>query len=337
MSVLRKILGLPQKAVEGGDDTDPEAAAEIPRTTGAGRADTAAGWDEERESSGRSAARKAGRFAIWAVICLAALTGVRTWVFPAQQPAPVTQADPQAEARKTSVSEPEAQQVAARFARSYMTWNSQAPQGRERELAADLAKGADPKMGWDGSGTQLVAQTIPGPVTRTGYKRATVLVDVRVSVTSGPPGKETTVTSWRGLSVPVAESGGRVLVSGQPALVGLPGPVDYTAAAQPESDSALSASTRDTLKTFLAAWAAGTQDQAAAPGAAIAPLGPGITLDALDSWAVDAGTGERRTGTATLRWSLGGARLQQTYRITLTQVSAATATRWQVQAVAAAG
>ncbi|MFE0373570.1 conjugal transfer protein [Streptomyces roseus] len=344
MSALRKMLNLPPKEPKGGDEGNTaaeDASVETPLPeAGEGRATpsrapAALGWAEEEESSGRSAARKAGRVAIWLVIGLAAFTGVRTWIFPTKPPAPVEQTDPQAEARKNNVPEAEAQQVAARFARSYMNWNAADPDSRAKELEADLAKGVDPKLGWNGAGVQLVAQTIPGTVTQVGGKRARVRVDVRVSVVTGSGKNQRTATSWRGLEVPVAQGKGRVVVTGQPAMVGMPTAADYKAPDGPEADSQLSGLTRDTVKDFLKSWAAGSEDQAAAPGADIQPLGLGLSLDTLDSWVVDAGSGDKRLGTATVRWKLGGAQIQQTYQITLTKVSASSASRWQVEAVTA--
>ncbi|MEU5430781.1 conjugal transfer protein [Streptomyces olivoreticuli] len=281
-------------------------------------------------------ARKAGRVAVWTVIALAAFTGVKSWFFPAQSKAPVQKADTGAdEARKDEVPVEEAQQVAARFARSYLTWSEKTPETRDRELAADLPKGADVKLGWDGHGDQQVAQTIPGAVTQAGGKRARVMVSVRVSVTTTQGKQQQTVTSWRGLDVPVASTGSRVIVTGQPALVGMPGAVSYKPAALPETDSEMSDSTQQVVKDFLAAWAGGNEAQAAAPGAQIAPLGGQMQLGTLDGWTVDAGSGEQRTGTATVRWKVGGSVLQQAYRITLTQVSASGSTRWQVAALTA--
>ncbi len=342
MSALRKMLNLPPKEPKGGEEGIPAPADHVPEGPAAAggevkeaRTPAALGWAEEEESSGRSAVRKAGRIAIWLVIFLAAFTGVRTWIFPAKPPAPVEQVDELAEARRNNVPELEAQQVAARFARSYMNWNSQAPDLRAKELAADLAEGIDPKLGWDGAGMQLVAQTIPGAVTQVGGKRARVSVDVRVSVVTGTGKNQRTVSSWRGLEVPVAQGAGRVVVTGAPALVGMPKTAGYKAPDGPEADSQLSGTTRDTVKTFLTSWAAGSADQAAAPGANIQPLGGGMAMDALDSWVVDAGTGDKRSGTATVRWKVGGAQLQQTYQVTITKVSASSASRWQVEAVTA--
>ncbi|WP_432156089.1 conjugal transfer protein [Streptomyces sp. bgisy153] len=339
MSALRKMLNLPEKKPKGGEegkaapesghDTEPDEHA-AQRTARA-----AVGWAEEEESSSRSFARRAGRVVIWCVIGLAAFTGVRTWVFPAKTPPPVSQSDPQAEARKDDVPTEQAQQVAARFARSYMNLNSADRDARAKELEGDLAKGIDPKLGWDGSGMQLVAQTIPGAVTQTKPHRARVSVDVRVSVTTTKSGRQQTTSGWRALEVPVAQVGDRVVVTGEPALVGMPTAVSYNAPAGADADSTLSVATRDVVKDFLNAWADGSQDQASAPGADIQPLGSGLSLDSLDSWVADVGSGERRTGTAVVRWALAGAQLQQTYQITLTKVSAGGASRWQVDAVTA--
>ncbi|MGW1290368.1 conjugal transfer protein, partial [Streptomyces sp. NPDC002586] len=280
-------------------------------------------------------ARRAGRAMIWTVFGLLAFTGLRTLVFPTEHQAAPAQPNAEAQARKDAVPEAEAQQVAARFARSYLTWDSSNPDGRAKELVGDLAKGIDPKLGWDGTGYQAVAQTIPGAVTQVGHQRARVSVDVRVSVVTAVGGKQQTISTWRALEVPVARASGRVVVTGQPALVGMPDAVTYQAADDAENDTALASATRDTVTSFLQAWAEGSQDQAAAPGADIPSFAGDVAFTALDSWTVDVGSGDERTGTAAVRWKVGGAHLQQTYRITLTKVAAGSASRWQVSAVTA--
>jgi hypothetical protein len=349
MSRWRRFLNLPEKKNAGGDDLAEVLAgharkkpaestdAEIPETerTPDGPSSKAAGWAEEDEPSGHIVARRTGRVMLWLVIGLAALTGVKTWIAPTEPPAQTTRPDAQAAAARDDVPEADAQQVAARFARSYLTWSQEEPTVRETELARDLPKGADAKAGWDGQGTQLVAQTIPGAVTQTSAHHARVLVDARISTTTGTGTKAKTVSTWRALEVPVAESGGRVLVTGQPALVGLPEAVTYNQPAAPDTDAGLTGSTRTTVEDFLTAWAGGTADQTAAPGADIAPLGDGIALGSLDSWNVQAGSGDKRTGLAVVGWKTGGATLQQTYRITLTRVSASGASRWQVWSITA--
>ena len=338
MNIFRKILNLPEKEpkTSSGPDPGPDAGQRDPPPDAArppaDRGRPASAWDEEAESGARSAARRTGRAVIWCVIGLLAFAGLRSTVFPAKPARPATNTV-QAASTANQVPVPQAQQVAAVFARSYLTFDASDPQQRQDELAAQLPSGADSKMGWNGAGAEQVSQAIPGAVQQLGGKRARVDVDVRVSVYTTVHGTQVVTNSWRALQVPVAEAGGRVIVTGQPALVGLPGPVSYTPPPQPDIDNAMSSSTSSTVHDFLVAWAAGEQAQTAAPGASIASLGGSITLASLDSWSVDAGSGAKRTGTASVTWNIAGAQVQQTYRITLLEVSAADASRWQVYAV----
>ncbi|MCZ1021402.1 conjugal transfer protein [Streptomyces noursei] len=267
---------------------------------------------------------------MWLVIGLLAFAGIRAILWPPQQHQSEPKADSQTQTHQDEVPEAAAQQVASRYARSYLTWSQDNPKAREDELKRDLPTGADAKAGWNGEGTSLVAQTIPGDVSQTRPHQARVRVDVRVSTTTGTGKNARTLSSWRVLEVPVADSGGRVLVTGQPALVGLEQSTQWQAPPDPETDTAFTASTRAAVTDFLQAWATGTPGQTTAPGATIAPLGAGIKLHSLDGWAAQTGSGSHRTGIATVRWEFAGAELQQTYRITLAQVSANNASRWQV-------
>lgn len=372
MSSLRKALALPRKKAAGGDELasavashahrgapgpdqedfllaspEPGDAAAEPagppppadrapseprssRLTRSRPADEDA-WDEEREGSGR--ARRVGKVVLWGVVGLMAAGGVRAAFFP-PTPTVVHDKSPAVdEAAADDVPGDDAQQVAARYARSYLTWSAASPKARGEELARDLPKGADTEAGWDGNGSQLVAQTIPGTVTQTAPHQARVVVDARVSSTQGSGKKARTVSSWHRLEIPVAGSDGRVLVTGEPALVGLRTPVDWKASDEPSPDNDFSRKTRTSILAFFKAWAAGTEDQATAPGAAIAPLGDGLTFRALDSWAAPKGSGGHRTGIAEVRWEMAGAVLRQTYRITLAEVTASGASRWQVRQV----
>jgi hypothetical protein len=336
----RKALGLPKKESAGGDELSDALARKSGRAAGGESEKISAppdaansGWAEEEEGS--RAARWGLRAVVYGVLGLMAVLGIRSIVFPPRDTAPQQQTDPQEQAQKDDVPEAAAQQVAARFARSYLTWSHDNPKTRQDELAADLPKGADLGAGWNGSGSQAVAQTIAGPVTQTRPHQARVSVDVRVSSTTGTGKKARTVSAWRGLEVPVAESGGRILVTGQPALVGMREPVQWTAPDPGAGDADLALSTHDGVEDFFKAWVAGTADQASAPGATIAPLGSGMAFGSLDAWTVEKSSGSRRTGLAAVTWRLAGAELQQTYRVTVAQVSASGASRWQVWQVSA--
>ena len=332
MAGLRKMLNLPEGKPRAEKDPPDGPASSSERNKAPA---AASAWDEEHESGARSVARRAGRLVLWALIALLAASGLRTWIAPTSPRNPPAPGPSTATADQVPVAE--AQQVAAQFARSYMTWDSSDPKQRANELAQDLPSGADPKMGWGGTGSEQVSQTIPGEVTQLGGGRARVNVEVRVSVSGTQDGRPTVTNTWRGLQVPVAQTHGRVIVTGQPALVGRPGPVPYTQPAMPDIDNTLTGATAQTVQQFLVAWAAGNESQAAAPGASILPLGGSISFSSLDSWADQTGSGSTRTGTATVTWTVAGAQLQQTYRVTLTQVVAAGASAWQVSAVSAAG
>ncbi|MET9419039.1 hypothetical protein ABZY03_33655, partial [Streptomyces klenkii] len=109
------------------------------------------------EKSGAKFARRFGRGALWVVIGLAAVTGIRTWINPPDHntPAPAP--------AKTGPSYPtdQAQAVAARWARAYLTWDEARAADRARLLAADMPSGTDTAIGWDGHGQQEVLAVQP--------------------------------------------------------------------------------------------------------------------------------------------------------------------------------
>ncbi|WP_326683067.1 conjugal transfer protein [Streptomyces sp. NBC_01237] len=330
-TIARKIAGLPEPAKEEAAPPQTGAAeweaagaqlAARQRNSGPPAGGRAAPWTPETEPPGTVAARRVGRGLVWTVLGLAVVTGVRSWVVPPQAKAP-----PQAPAA-TAPAYPDAaaQAVAARAARAYLTWDEDAPEERAALLAAVLPASTDTAMGWDGHGHQDVTAVEPGAVTPGPDRRARVRVDVLVTATG--PGA---AARWVGLDVPVAETGGRVVVTGPPGLVGIPaaGP-KIPAPPVPETDHDLSRRTEGAVRRFLAAYAHGDVDAVTAPGAKVPPLPAGIALAALDSWAVDAGNGDDRTGTALVTWTVGGASLQQTYRVVLARVSSGNAARWQV-------
>jgi hypothetical protein len=287
-----------------------------------------------------------GRGAVWVVLALAAVTGVRSWIWPPQAEHPEGSAQRPTAAEAYPVAD--AQAVAARFARAYLSWDEDRPDERAELLRAVLRRGADTAAGWDGKGRQEVRAVQPGAVVPGKQQQARVRVDVLIA--AGPEGAdgragkngkggrddaaEPAGAHWVGLEVPVVRSGAQVVVSGAPGLVGLPtrGPV-LPEAETPEVDTVLSGRTETVVEQFLREWAEGRAATVTAPGARIAPLAEGVEFAELAGWSVDSGGGERRTGTARVSWSTGGAVVEQVYRVTLTRVSSAQAQRWQVAAV----
>ncbi|MGI5353549.1 conjugal transfer protein [Streptomyces sp. CA-250714] len=290
-------------------------------------------WAIHEEKSGTRALVTAGRIALWAVVALAAITGVRSWFWP-NEPAP---APPPKVQQGPTYPVQDAQAVATRFAYSYLTWDEAKPEERTKALARDMPKGMDTSAGWNAKGQQSVLIVQPGRVDELGDKRARVHVDALVS-TPGETGKGKKTPpaeqKWVGLEVPVLYTSGRIVVTGQPGIVGVPtsGP-SVTDQNTVDSDVELSAHTQSTVETFFTEYAKGESDTVTAPGATVPPLPAGMTLLDVQSWNVDKGKGDDRTGTAVVRWQIGGAELEQTYRVELTRVASAAAERWQVAEV----
>ena len=287
-------------------------------------------WPTHNERSGMRFAQKFGRGVLWALVVVAVATGVRSWFIPPKvhlpPPAPVKTAAPYPVA--------EAQATAAMFARTYLSWDEGTASVRAAELAALLPAGTDPTMGWDGHGHQDVLQVQAAGVTLGSQQQARVrvLALVRAAAATGAP---TPAPQWIALEVPVVATAGQIEVTGEPGLVGVPaqGPTAPRLTVT-ESDSALGTTTQPIVDSFLKSYAAGnaagTTGTATAPGATIPPLPTGFKYQGLTGWSIDTGTGDTRTGTARVSWTVAGATLEQTYRITLTRVSSASAQTWQV-------
>ena len=356
--VLRKIAGLPEPTRTGDPgvgvprQSEPATPAPVNPWESAGnrlreqqatvtappspapvRSAPVTPWVPQEEKSGAAFARRLGRGLLWFVVVLAAITGVRQWFFPAKTTAPAPKTTT---TQAAAYPDEEAQSIAARFARAYLTFDEDEPDERARLLASVLPADADTTMGWDGHGSQDVLAVQPGTVTHGKQDQARVRVDVliRPETATTVKGKKTTTTEaarWVGLDVPVVDTSGRVIVTSTPGLVGIPahGPKapDLSTA---HVDTELSTQTQAVVEKFFGAYAAGDTDTLTAPGASVPALAAGIEYKDLSSWSVDDGSGSDRTGTAVVSWTLGGATVEQTYRVTLTRVSSSDAARWQV-------
>ncbi|MFD9270929.1 hypothetical protein [Streptomyces goshikiensis] len=269
---------------------------------------------------------RAGRIVLWGVLGLVAVAVVRIGFAP--RPAPVPQAAPAPGPAAAAYPEDAARAVAVRAARAYLTWDEGKRAERARELSAVLAVGVDPQLGWDGNGVQAVGLVVPGPVSVGKSGRARVRIDAEVASGTGP-------ARWVALDVPVVVSGGgRLVVSGPPALLGVP----EEAAAVPDpstrtTDLDFSAETRAPVRDFFQAWALGGAAQAAAPGAVVPALPAGVELRTVQAWEAAAGEGADRQGIARVVWGVGGGEITQAYRVTLTRVESARAGRWQVAGI----
>nr|WSX47577.1 conjugal transfer protein [Streptomyces sp. NBC_00974]WSX54279.1 conjugal transfer protein [Streptomyces sp. NBC_00974] len=245
----------------------------------------------------------------------------------AQHSAPAPKAAP-APVAAAAYPEDAARAVAVRAARAYLTWDESKRADRARELSAVLASGVDPQLGWDGNGVQAAGLVVPGPVAVGKGGRARVRIDAEVVSGTGP-------ARWVALDVPVVVSGGgRLAVSGAPALLGVPD--EAATAPDPStrgSDLAFSSDTRAPVRDFFKAWSVGGAAQAAAPGAIVPALPTGVELRSVQAWEAAEGKGADRWGVARVVWGVGGGEITQAYRVSLTRVESARAGRWQVAGI----
>ncbi|MFD8633748.1 hypothetical protein [Streptomyces sp. NPDC059533] len=269
---------------------------------------------------------RAGRLALWVGAGLVVAAALRVLLAP--DPAAVPQAAPAPGPTAAAYPEDAARALAVRAARAYLTWDEEKRAERARELSAVLAAGVDPQAGWDGRGVQSAGLVIPGPVVVGQGGRARVRIDAEVASGTAP-------ARWVALDVPVVVSGGgRLAVSGPPALLGVP--EEAAAVPDPASravDLEFSAGTRGAVGDFFKAWALGGAAQAAAPGAAVPALPGGVELRAVQAWEAAPGQGADRHGVARVVWGIGGGEITQAYRVQLTRVESARAGRWQVAAI----
>lgn len=147
----------------------------------------------------------------------------------------------------------------------------------------------------------------------------------------GEPGWVAGQPRWVNLAVPVGRSGGRVVVTATPALVGSPQTSAPEPAVPQEStaeDSEFARNTRETVRTLLRAYATGDLQYARAAGTSFRGLDNAVELTDVDVWRTRSGnstdeTGrsdERvRVGDVTVTWALSGdaGTLRCTYRVEL--------------------
>lgn len=371
-TVLR-LLNLDQIAAaraarRAGRDTawpDPDEAGELePTAAGATRLEpdgslatrVTVPWLAEAEPPRLVWGRRVGRALLYAVLGLACLTGVRTWLRPATPPPPPPVA------AETVFPRDEAAAAAEHFARAYLELDQDVPERRDEALRADLPAGADPRLGWDGRGYQRVLDTQGARVEVLDATHARVRVYAltqarlpaaapgtapfaqaapragaasRSTATPTPTAPGYSPARWVALEVPVAAAGPRVVVTGPPGRVGAWPPAAYQAPRSARDDTALSTATRAMIAEFMTAYADGRASGVAAPGAQVAGLDGSVTLVGVESWTVWQGVGDTREGRVAVRWAdvATGSRLGQTYRVTITQVTGAGAERWQVASI----
>lgn len=346
---VRRVLALDPK---DGRKTEQVETDEAPpkQKNGAGSGADAAPhlpWELVDEPRHQQLARRAGRALLWATVGLLVLLGLRSVIAPPRavhEVRQVTKSSPAEEFPQT-----EAQAVATRFARSYLTLPGgpgKQPQQVRSQRAAEMRQdtAVDLSSTWDGTGTQSVLTLLPGDVRATSATAATVDVlaevdNVKQKTTPAPkpkpgqkPVKATTTQQhhrgWLTLSVPVQEVGGRVVVSASPLFRSTPAAQAPSEQSRITEDTAASDATRANVDAFLRAWAGNDAAQlraVTAPGARLSPLGQQLTYSQLSRWAVEKAPGSQntRTGHAQVVWkTASGASITQRYTLQLQKVAA---------------
>ncbi len=272
----------------------------------------------------RWAARNAGRATLWAAVGLVLARGVGDMI--AEDPQQVT---PPAAARAAEqFPDGEARAFAVAFARSYLTVDDRRG-GRDARrlrpfLSSDLSDQAAPAASPRGPGA-AVAEAMVAREVPLGGSRA--LITVACFTRDG---------RTRYLTVPVARDGGRGLVVYDLPSFAAP-PVTGTADAPPAAalDGTDGDEVRDLVERFVRAFIAG-QDSAAlayflAPGARVTPMGPGLSVEAVEEVGRLAGGGRRMFVAAIVRVreQASGATYRLRYRVAVERGD-----RWQVVSVA---
>ncbi len=229
----------------------------------------------------------------------------------------------------TSTGRPHAEAFAVQFAHDYLNFDAAAPEVRERELAAYLAPGLDPQLGWDGQGSQLAVLTVP-VASRAEGERTVVTVAAQVTGRDAP--------RWVHLDVPLVQDGdGRWAVVAPPAFVPRP------QAGSPSvggDDVALDAEIGEQLQprmtqlfTAYASQQAVEVDGVTVDDAAIRGLGGQVELAEVGTLEVEAGDADRRTARITVSWAdeVTASTLSQAYVLTLVGQGG----DWLVESIAA--
>lgn len=251
-----------------------------------------------------------GRLVLWAFIVVVVVNGIRapferfTGSTPA--PAPTASTDPTAQFPAGAASA-----FAMQFAEVYLNYNQKDPTSRAAQLSYFLPNTADPQFGWDGAG-QLAVQSIQ--VAGVDARDANDAV-VTLLVQAAP--------RWLQLAVPVYAQGGKMVISGKPALLPPPPHADLPQPATRDNDTDLSTQLSNTLlQGFFTAYGAGNKSDLARyvlPGGSVPDGGLGGTVAFVQLGDVFApkGPADQRDLTVTVTWSLAGGKLDQTYQVSV--------------------
>ena len=222
-----------------------------------------------------------------------------------------------------------AEAYALQFGSVYLNFSPATSGQRASQLAAFVPSsisGADPQLGWNGSGTlKLDSEQVSG-IAVDGSNRAVVTLLATVN------------GQLMQLGVPIYTANGAFAVSGDPAWLPAPAQAAPPPASPGNSDPTAQAALNAQLPAFFQAYASGdtaTLNRFLAPGASVTGLGGSLSYAGISSLSVPAG-GATRDITVTVTWQLAGqtastAKLNSSYEMTVVDQGG----KWYVHDIAA--
>jgi len=229
-----------------------------------------------------------------------------------------------------------AQAYALAFGQVYLNFSPASAATRSSELAAFLPPGADPQLGWDGAGTELLQfEQVAGVIVSDPHHavvRLLARIDGRLIE----------------LGVPIYSADGGLVVSGQPALLPPPARVVPPPPPAVPSDAATQTTLARQLPPFFRAFASGdklTLGRFLASGAQVSGLDGAVSFGNILQISVPASGGATRDIEVTVIWRLTGqtsaaggspvgstpAQVQMTYAMTVVQRNGT----WYVRSIGA--
>jgi hypothetical protein len=293
-----------------------------------------------RRSAAKPRRGAGGRWVIWVlrgvawlVLLLIGYRGVAAIVTGA----PVTNSPASGPSATPSSAFPQtlAEAYALQFGSVYLNFSPATAASRSSLLASFVPAGTDPELGWDGAGTQSLQSEQVASVQVLGAHTAVVTL---LALVDGDHLVE--------LGVPIyAADGGRMVVSGEPALLPPPGRAIAPQAVAGNSDQAVVPALQTQLPSFFRAYASGGQatlNRFLTSGAQVTGLGGAVTYGSIQSVTVPFG-GTTRNITVVVVWHVSSsadgassqhvatapASLEMTYRMTVVRQGAI----WYVQSI----
>jgi hypothetical protein len=233
------------------------------------------------------------RIVAWVVLLVIGYRGVLAIVQGSSATSSPPPAPPASPATTFPVTEAEA--YALQFGSAYLNFSPATAASRATLLGAMLPAGANPQLGWNGAGTQTLQSEQVAAIQVTGDHRAVVTLLAEING-----------SQLIELGVPVYAAGGRLVVTGEPALLPVPRAAVPPAVATPRTDAAAVSALQAQLPAFFRAYAGGGQatlSRFLMPGARVTGLGGTVSYNQLVSVTAPPG-GTTRKITAVVSWSV---------------------------------